>query len=196
MINIKQSQSAWEQEYKDGRWQFLYERSESARYALVADFIRRHPGPLSLLDIGGGEGVILKYLPLDNVRRYVALDLAQTALDRIVPQRPQDRYICSSLEAYVPDEKWDVILFGEVLYYVHDPVQELRKFESSLNEGGFFVVSMHQKRQWYAYGNRCTRQLQRCFASHYNVLDQVELIRHENQSLSWKMFAVAPRRAS
>ena len=109
MINVKQSQSAWEKEYKDGCWQFLYDRSESPRYAVVADLIRRHPGPISLLDIGGGEGVILKYLQLENIRRYVGLDLAQTALERIVPKRPQDRYICSSLEAYAPDEKWDVI---------------------------------------------------------------------------------------
>lgn len=196
VIEIKQSQSAWEQEYQNGQWQFLYGRSESSRYAVVADLIRRHPGPISLLDIGGGEGVILRYLELENVRRYVALDIAQTALDRIVPKRPQDRCICSSLEAYVPDEKFDVVLFGEVLYYLHDPVQQLRKFESSLNDDGFFVVSMHQKRQWYAYGNRCTRQLQRCFDTHYTVLDQVELIRHEQGSLSWKMFAVAPRRAS
>jgi SAM-dependent methyltransferase len=196
MIDIKQSKSDWEQEYKNGCWQYLYDRGESPRYAVVADLIRRHPGPISLLDVGGGEGVILKYLQLENVRRYVGLDLAQTALDRIVPRRSQDRYICSSLEAYAPDETWDVVLFGEVLYYMNDPVEELRKFESSLKDDGFFVVSMHQKRKWYAYGNRCTRQLKRYFAAHYTVLEQVDIIRHDNGSVAWKMFAVSPRRRS
>jgi predicted TPR repeat methyltransferase len=193
MNEIKQSRSAWEKEYQDGQWQCLYGESEAPRYALVASFIRRRQGPITLLDVGCGEGVILRHLDLGCVRRYVGLDLAQTALDGIQPQRSQDRYICSSLETYAPDEKWDVILFGEVLYYTHDPVGQLRKFESSLNKDGFFVVSMHQKQKWYAYGNRCIRRLKRCFRDHYTVLDNVELIRHGDESLTWQIFVVRPR---
>jgi 2-polyprenyl-3-methyl-5-hydroxy-6-metoxy-1,4-benzoquinol methylase len=196
MINVKQSKSAWEQEYESGSWEFLNGRGEAPRYAVVADQIQTHPGRISLMDVGCGEGVILRYLDLNKIRRYVGLDLAQTPLDRIVPRRSQDRYICSSLEDYSPDEKWDVILFGEVLYYVGDPVDQLRKFEASLNDDGFFVVSMHQKHKWWAYGNRCTRQLKQCFNAHYMVLDHVELIRHANEPLTWEVFVVRPRHAS
>src|ERR1700728_4128306 len=126
---IKQDKASWEAAYRQGVWDSLCSDSEYAHNLMVGGFIRRRTTPYSLLDVGCGSGVILRYLDLTLVTQYTGVDLAQAALDRIEPKRMQDCYVCSSLEQFKPVEKWDVILFNEVLYYTHDPVAQLARFE-------------------------------------------------------------------
>ena len=160
---------------------------------MVGGLIRRRAQPFSLLDVGCGTGAILRYVDLALVTQYTGVDLAQTALDRVEPKRPQDRYICSSLEEFNPGEKWDIILFNEVLYYTHDPVAQLRRFEECLRPGGLFVVSMHKKAIPFAYNNRCIRRVRTYFVqAHYSVLDAVEIC-NLSASARWQIFLVQPR---
>jgi 2-polyprenyl-3-methyl-5-hydroxy-6-metoxy-1,4-benzoquinol methylase len=192
MIPDKQSRELWEDQYKSGAWDSLSNRDEFAHYTVVAGFIQQERRPVSLLDVGCGEGVILKYLDLDSITRFTGVDIAQAALDRLQPRRPEDRLICSGLEDFQPDDKWDVILFNEVLYYTRHPVRELRKFENCLNPGGYFVVSMYQKKNPFAYNNRCLRRLRRYFTeARYSILDAIE-VRRLLVPCSWHVFVVRP----
>jgi 2-polyprenyl-3-methyl-5-hydroxy-6-metoxy-1,4-benzoquinol methylase len=190
--NVKQDKSSWEQAYQSGVWTSLLSDGERAHYSVVADFIQRRAKPGSLLDVGSGEGVILKYLNLDLIAQYTAVDLTQTALDRISPRRPQDKYICSSLEEFAPQDKWDVILFNEVLYYTHDPVAEMRRFENCLRPDGYFVISMHKKSSPLAYNNRCIRRVRAYFArAAYEIIDAVEISKLQ-VTARWQVFLVRP----
>ncbi len=192
MSMIKQDRKSWENQYESGEWDFLSGSIEHVRYVVIADYIQRHQRPLSLLDVGCGEGLILKYINLDYIEKYTGLDFVQSALDKIQPRRKQDRYICSSLEEYSVDDKWDVILFNEVLYYTYDPVEQIKKFESALKEDGCFVISMHKKNRWRAYGDRCIRRLDKYFKrAHYTMRDSVELTRI-SESVSWRIYVVEP----
>src|SRR5438876_12409511 len=110
MPKIK-DKNLWEQEYRRGKWHFLHGDVEFVRYKVLANYIHRYQRQISLFDIGCGEGVILKHLDLDLVEQYTGLDIAAAALEKISPKREQDKYICSPLEEYIPDGKWDVILF-------------------------------------------------------------------------------------
>ena len=69
----------------------LFRSAEFAHYAMVAAYIQISRRPISLLDIGCGEGQILKHLNLDLIAQYTGVDIAQAALDQITPKRPQDR---------------------------------------------------------------------------------------------------------
>jgi 2-polyprenyl-3-methyl-5-hydroxy-6-metoxy-1,4-benzoquinol methylase len=189
---IKQDKASWEQAYQQGQWDRLASDGEYAHNLVVGGFIRRRPKPYSLLDVGCGSGVILRYLDLAMVTRYTGVDLAQAALDRIEIKRPQDRYVCSSLEEFHPEEKWDVILFNEVLYYTHDPVAHLRKFEPCLHPGGSFVVSMHKQSSPWAYNNRCIRQvLHYLRQARYSMIEAVE-VRKILPGTRWQVFLVQP----
>lgn len=189
---IKQDKVSWEAAYRKGEWDSLASDAEYAHNVVVGGFIRRRATSYSLLDVGCGSGVILRYLDLTLVTQYTGMDLAQAALDRIEPKRPQDRYICSSLEGFNPGGKWDVILFNEVLYYTHDPVAQLRKFEKCLRPGGSFVVSMHKKANPFAYNNRCLSRVRSYFRrAHYSVVDAVEVCKLTS-AIRWQVFLVQP----
>jgi 2-polyprenyl-3-methyl-5-hydroxy-6-metoxy-1,4-benzoquinol methylase len=189
---IKQEKGHWEDEYESGLWNRLHGSQEFARYTLVSGYIQRSRRQVSLLDIGCGEGVILKHLNLDLVGEYTGIDIAQTALDKIAPKRGQDRYICSSLENYLPDAKWDVVLFNEVLYYTSDPVAQLKKFESSLKKNGCYVISMYRKNNPLAYNNCCIRAVRRHIRlAGYLIEDAVELAKND-RSAAWQIFVVRP----
>ena len=187
-----QNRDQWENEYQSGLWQGLHSDREAARYHVVAGYLQRGARPVSILDIGCGEGVILKYLDLDRARKYTGIDLAQAALDRITPRRPQDRTICSTLEDYSPDDTWDVVLFNEVLYYTPDPVAQLKKFEHALAPGGWFVVSMHRKSNPLAWNNRCIRSVWRYVRQAGYAIDDAVVLSKSDRSASWEVFAVRP----
>lgn len=44
---------------------------------------------------------------------------------------------------YESDERFDVIVFNECLYYFDDPVALVRKYERLLRDDGVFIVSMY-----------------------------------------------------
>jgi 2-polyprenyl-3-methyl-5-hydroxy-6-metoxy-1,4-benzoquinol methylase len=192
MTTTKQEKGHWEDEYENGLWKRLHGSQEFARYTLVSGYIQKSGRQVSLLDIGCGEGVILKHLDLGMIGNYTGVDIARTALDKITPRRGQDRYICSSLENYSPDAQWDVILFNEVLYYTSDPVAQLKKFEHSLKKDGCYVISMYRKKNPLAYNNRCIRNVWRYIKfARYTVDDSVELAKIDG-SAAWQVFIVRP----
>lgn len=191
---VKQERSSWEQEYSSGKWSCLGASAEFAHYAIVAAYIQISRRPISLLDIGCGEGQILKHLNLDLVAQYTGVDIAQAALDQIIPKRPQDRFICSTLENFRPDAKWDVILFNEVLYYTFDPVANIKPLETALTAEGRMLVSIYKKKNPFAWNNRCLRKVQRYFReAGYAVEDAVEISRIDTR-VTWQVFQVKPPR--
>jgi 2-polyprenyl-3-methyl-5-hydroxy-6-metoxy-1,4-benzoquinol methylase len=192
MAGIKQDKASWERAYQQGLWDILSSDAEYAHNLVVGGFVGRRAKPYSLLDVGCGSGVILRYLDPAMLTQYTGVDLTEAALARIEPKRPQDRYICSSLEEFNPDEKWDVILFNEVLYYTRDPVASLRKFEKCLHPGGSFVVSMHKKASPFAYNNRCIRRVRDYFRqARYSLMDAVEICKITSAT-RWQVFLVQP----
>jgi 2-polyprenyl-3-methyl-5-hydroxy-6-metoxy-1,4-benzoquinol methylase len=192
MAEIMQDNSRWDAQYQSGRWDYLAGSEEFIRYAVINSFLLRQNGPLSLLDVGCGEGLLLKNLGPQFVSKYTGLDLAQAALDKINTKRSGDQYIRTSIEDFVPAEKWDAIVFNEVLYYTADPVAQIRKFENALTHAGVMIVSIHKKPRFWAYSNRCARRVRNYFSeAGYRIMDAVE-IRKVFQGRRWEIYAVKP----
>ena len=192
MSIVKQDRAAWEQEYQEGKWENLANSPDFARYKVIAGWIHSFGPSMSLLDVGCGHGVMLQHLDLERIGQFTGLDIAQSALDAIQPKRPQDRYVCGPIEEFKPSQTWDVILFNEVLYYLHDPVAPLRQFEKCLSPKGFFVISMHKKSNPLAFNNKCLRKVRRfVHSSGYEMLDGVEICRLASKT-AWELLKVRP----
>lgn len=189
---VKQDRSLWEQEYRAGKWETLSQTPDFARYKIVAGFIHSFGDSIRLLDVGCGHGLMLQHLELSEIAKFTGLDIAESALEAIQPKRPQDRFVCSPIEEFKPDDTWDVVLFNEVLYYMHDPITPLQQFERFLSPKGFFVISMHTKNNPLAYNNRCLRKVKRYLqTSGYEILDAVELRRLLSRT-AWQLLKVRP----
>jgi len=187
-----QDKEKWERDYKSGVWDRLTDNKDSIHCKIVASYVQKKGTKQSVLDAGCGAGGILKHLDLNLIDKYTGVDIAQTALDKIAPKRSQDEYICSSLEDYIPNGQWDVILFNEVLYYMSDPVAQIRRFENSLKPEGFFVIAMYKKKRYFSWNDRCVRRLRRYMQQASYAFDDAIELSNIDGSAAWEIFRVRP----
>lgn len=192
MVKIQQDREWWEQQFRQGSWDFLKSLQEIPRYCVLCSYMKHLGRSISLLDVGCGEGLLLKFCEREWLVSYSGLDISQTALDKIKTLLPGDRLICSALEEFSTDEKFDVILFNEVLYYIHDPETHLNKFCNYLNPGGIFIISTYKKSGWFFHNNRRIRSawhfISKC---RWKKIDEV-LIKNIPYRKSWKIALIQP----
>jgi trans-aconitate methyltransferase len=60
------------------------------------------------------------------------------------------RFRQGDVTTFVPEEKFDVIVFNEVLYYLERPLETVRRYTPFLSDGGIFVASNVVSRRSYA----------------------------------------------
>jgi SAM-dependent methyltransferase len=137
------SQERWEQEYRDGFWSHLEEARELAHYSVITGYYAYYRPGGSLLDVGSGEGVLQRRLEPLSYSRYLGIDKSQEAIARAQIQRDaRTEFRCADVETYSPQDRFDVIVFNELLYYLQDPVDVVRRLAHSLSPGGIIIISM------------------------------------------------------
>ena len=134
----------WDAEYAGGHWDYLRGSSEIARYGIIASFCHCYSRGGALLDHGCGEGILRRHLNLDIFSHYVGVDLSLDAVARADRNHggERTRFLVGNVEHYEPEQKYDVIVFNEMLYYLKDPESVLRRYRDHLSPNGVFVVSM------------------------------------------------------
>jgi SAM-dependent methyltransferase len=137
------SQERWEQEYRDGCWSHLQEARELAHYSVITGYYTHYRPGGSLLDVGCGEGVLQRRLYPLGYSRYLGIDKSQEAIARAQTQRDtRTEFRCADVETYSLQDRFDVIVFNELLYYLQDPVDVVRRLTRSLSPGGVAIISM------------------------------------------------------
>ena len=103
----------------------------------VAELIRPHLGP-SVLEIGAGIGSNIPYLRHPPVREWTAVepDADQAAQIR----DPGVRVIVGTIAAIDVTERFDAILYLDVLEHLADDAAELRRATTHLVPGGRLIV--------------------------------------------------------
>lgn len=132
----------WEQEYADGRFDFLDKPHEQLRHAVISCLISRH-APGEVIDLGCGRGQQLLWLRPADVTRYTGVDVSPTALAAL-PQSPiPSETVVSSIEDYrAPARAVGAIVCSEVLYFVADPVGELQRIARDATSVAAIIVSL------------------------------------------------------
>jgi 2-polyprenyl-3-methyl-5-hydroxy-6-metoxy-1,4-benzoquinol methylase len=137
------SQEQWEQEYRDGCWSHLQQARELAHYSVITGYYTHYRSGGSLLDVGCGEGVLQRRLYPLGYSRYLGIDKSQEAIARAQTRRDaRTEFRCADAETYSPQDRFDVIIFNEVLYYLKDPVDVVRRVARALNPDGIAIISM------------------------------------------------------
>jgi SAM-dependent methyltransferase len=125
----------WNDDFGD--WQGLACPEQVARYqhiaSLVTKFCRGH-----LLDVGCGEAVLRRFLPPSL--SYFGIEPSAKA------GNGRTDIACASAESFAAgSNRWDCIVFNEVLYYSRDPLYLLRKYAQFLIPNGKIIISIYQK---------------------------------------------------
>lgn len=183
--SLLQSAQTWDAQYAAGRWDFLAELSELARFSILAGYICHLKPGGRVLDTGCGQGVLLRRLPSSCYSRYVGIDLSASAVS-VAREHGNERstFLAADCEQYSPDEQFDVMVFNEVLCCLNDPLRTVRRYARSLNPGGLLLVSLCT-----AARGSCSllSQLKRAYAT----VDEVRVV-HTGRKVSWTCLALRP----
>jgi 2-polyprenyl-3-methyl-5-hydroxy-6-metoxy-1,4-benzoquinol methylase len=98
---------------------------------------------MSILDLGCGEGILRERLGSSSIERYTGVDWSNEAVE-LARQRDNERaeFIPASIDEWIPDGRYDAIVFNEVLYYLPQPLVTVARYARSLTDSGSMFVSM------------------------------------------------------
>jgi 2-polyprenyl-3-methyl-5-hydroxy-6-metoxy-1,4-benzoquinol methylase len=176
--SLLQSAQTWEAQYAAGRWDFLAELSELARFSVLAGYICHLKPGGKVLDTGCGQGVLLRRLPVSCYSRYVGIDVSGSAIS-VAQAHGNERstFLAADCEEYSPAEQFDVIVFNEVLCCLRDPLHTVERYARSLNPGGLLLVSL-------CTAGRGTATVLRGLKRAYATVDEVRVV-HGGRKVSW-----------
>jgi 2-polyprenyl-3-methyl-5-hydroxy-6-metoxy-1,4-benzoquinol methylase len=182
---VRASMKGVDDEYARGRWDYLKSLEEMSRYAVIVGYCRYGGDVSSVLDLGCGSGVLRGWLRSLGTIDYVGVDLSNVAIDRARQEWTDAAtdFIALDVATYVPDRKFDVIIFNEVLYYFDQPADILGRFAGFLEENGRFVISLWDSPE--------SRLAWRRSCSSVRVVDAVQT-RHSS-GVSWQIRLCRPR---
>lgn len=153
--------ATWDREYTEGHWAYLGDLAEMPRYALIAGFMKFLQPAASVLDVGCGNGQLVDWVYRDNAQQYVGIDISKVAVEQArLKKVGQARFEVADGTNYRSEEKFDVIIFNEVLYYPSDPAAVLNHYKSLLNPNGAFIISMVRAPGALKTWRRCRPQLE------------------------------------
>lgn len=175
----------WNSEYESGKWSYLAGLPELARYSVLVGYLEHFKPGGSILDLGCGEGVLHRRLPPHSYSRYVGVDCAASAVRALQAAGTGNSvFVAADAESYLPVERFDALVFNEVLYYFHDPDAALVRYTRALNSGGIVLVSTCTLSR---PGTAILARLRR----RYPVLDETT-VRHGSDRWSWVVSVLAP----
>src|SRR4029079_1780208 len=111
--------------------------------AMTSMMIDYHaPSNPAILDVGCAGGTMLKSLPPH--RRYVGTDISTYATTVAHDAFPNKSFVAVDLREFTSAEKWDAIVFNEVLYYLpcDEALAQVSRYSTMLSPRGIILVSM------------------------------------------------------
>jgi len=141
---LRASQRQWDDQYSHKRWDCLKDIAELAHYCLVAGLLQYSGGNRRIVDVGCGEGLLLEQLRFYGYEYYLGLDISSVAL-RMASLRYSDsktQFVLTDVQQFCPQGEFTSIVFNECLYYLHDPLDIVRRYTSCLTPDGVFVTSL------------------------------------------------------
>lgn len=152
--------SAWDRQYATGTWGYLRNNQQMVRYAIIEAWRLCFSPRGSVLDLGCGEGILLRSIPHEAGINYTGVDLSGTAIKLAsmhIRHPEKESFIQGDLNCFIPpnETKFDLIIFNEVLYYCGDIERSIMRYRKFLNPRGLFIASVnHPKRKTWEKVNR------------------------------------------
>ena len=112
--------------------------------------IEKHARNGDVLDLGCGPGAVGAELNVNTYRSCTGVDICEVAIERArnraaeTDRTDKNEYFLSDLASYMPQRRYDVILFGDSIYYFsHRRILAiLYRYSKYLTRNGVFLVRM------------------------------------------------------
>ncbi|WP_315817156.1 class I SAM-dependent methyltransferase [Paraflavitalea speifideaquila] len=142
---IGQTRFKWDKQYVRGNWECLKSPLEQMRFDAVRNYIKKYSNKGNILEVGCGEGILQAGMSKHSYRKFLGIDISEIAIQRAAHLADTTtEYRTANMENFSPAEKFDIIIFNEVLYYARNPNQLMARYMEFLNPEGFIIVSIFQ----------------------------------------------------
>jgi SAM-dependent methyltransferase len=189
--DIPVSEDTWESQYLSGQWKYMMNLDELARYSVIVGYVSFLKPCGAILDVGCGEGILLRKLKPYGYSRYIGIEISKVALGSLTEIRDdKTSFVNADAEFYTPAAVFDVIIFNEVLCYFKEPMDTVGKYCSALTNDGILIV------ETYVNSIRSMSILDR-LKRMYSLVDETRT-NHVANSRAWicSVFNAAPREGS
>jgi 2-polyprenyl-3-methyl-5-hydroxy-6-metoxy-1,4-benzoquinol methylase len=130
-------------EYAKGDWDYLSGLTELSRFSVVAGYCHYFHPCGKILEIGCGEGVLQERLYSAKYKRFVGVDISDEAIRRASQKQDEKTvFVREDATVYVPNDRFDIIVFNESLEYFSDPLGTVQRYAHFLDQTGIFIISM------------------------------------------------------
>lgn len=141
--SLEFSGQKWDSEYSSNQWDYMKNISELGRYSMITGYLGHLKPDAAILEVGCGTGILferLKHLPYQY---YKGMDISEKAIES-AQQFANDKtaFVAGNGADFSDDQKYDIVIFNEALYYFDDCLAVLKHYTQMLKPGGFFIISM------------------------------------------------------
>jgi SAM-dependent methyltransferase len=141
---VSAKKQLWDREFSRGRWQCLEQLLDDSVFRCTEKYV--HHG--SILDLGCGPGTTAVELDRGAYGLYTGVDISEVAIRKAKEKIPQNghasriEYFQADIIDYVPTRQYDVILYGDSIYYIpqRQIAATLARYSGCLKNGGVFIV--------------------------------------------------------
>lgn len=161
----------WDEEFQIGHWDYLEHTLDDPIYP----YLEKYADAGTILDLGCGSGNTGNELNPAKYESYTGADLSETAVYKAVARSKANRreqkneYVCADIESYVPQKRYNIILFRESLFYV--PMSRIKKvidrYFKYLTDNGVIIVRMCDRQRYKPILNLITKN--------YRVIEEYPL---------------------
>ena len=139
----------WDKQYKSGRWDSLQSEKELSRYEKIIELMKTHgiSNP-SILDIGCGGGVLTMRMQDTPYSYFCGVDFSKVSIEKVKKYKyPNSDFEYADAIHYIPKQKFDIIIFNESFYYIHDKEKDkvMARMIDALTHQGILMTSIYRK---------------------------------------------------
>ncbi|MFN8345382.1 MAG: class I SAM-dependent methyltransferase [Spirosomataceae bacterium] len=141
---LRRDKDRWNYQYTLGRWEGLGDIHELGRFSVIAGYAHFLKPNGKILEIGAGEGYLQQRFDKTKYSLYYSTDVSDVAIAR-GKKHEDDKtyYFVADMNTYVPDQRFDVIIINEAIYYGSSVDAVLERFNPFLEENGLFIISIN-----------------------------------------------------
>jgi len=181
MPQLKITKNQWEKEFSAGQWDYLDTiPAERARSAVIGMFCQHYFPAGKILDVGSGLGTTVDFLNEAQKQKYLGLDISEEAIKR--SKKKSVKFQNIDFSEFKTKNKFDIIIFNEVLYYMNE-TEVLKKASEFLAKNGKIIVSLYRMKN-KRYDQKIWKASRKLFRS----IEAVEIVgTAKKQSVTWRV---------
>ena len=144
---VRDQRARWNHQYARGQWEGLKDDVELERQEVVKEFFIKYKGTGNLLEFGCGYGVLPDVIfKRQHYSHYLGIDVSDFIINHT--QKLSDskhRFEVGDIDSFDYKEKYDVVLYNEVINYSKDISLMLNNaYKNGMKAGGIFIISVHE----------------------------------------------------